>query len=151
MENMAIRLQYFEKSLLTNRVEDLPNWFQLYPTEVCNILAYKILDKFNNGEYPEQPIDGPNIWRVRSSDRVIWIGDERPDIESYDGLLKIFDISECCLLIGDPMDGIADYIGFSGIDNDEDAKLRIKQTRKAMGIVKGMGISREISIEWYLG
>ncbi len=63
-----------QSAILTNRVGDLPDWFQLHPSEVCDILAYKMLDKFNRGEYPSEPIDGLNIWSAIAGDRIIWIG-----------------------------------------------------------------------------
>lgn len=46
---------------ITNRIEDIPKWFSFHPTEVCNSLGYRMLEKFNNGDYPEEPIEGPNI------------------------------------------------------------------------------------------
>lgn len=87
---------------ITNRVEDLPDWFQLHPSEACNSLAYKMLDQFNKADYPSQPIEGPNIWRARKGDSIVWLGDSRSDIESYQGILKIFTFSECALVIGEP-------------------------------------------------
>jgi len=140
-----------QSAILTNRVEDLPNWFLLHPSEVRNLLAYKMLDKFNRGEYPSEPIDGPNIWRARAGDRIIWIGNRRPDIESVDGILKIFNFRECALIIGEPGDSMTDLIGFGGISENEDTKVKMEQVRNAISIIKEMGCPQSISVDWSLG
>ena len=51
---------------VTNRLEELPRGFSLHPTEVCDSFAYKLLVQFDKGEYPEEPVDGPNLWRLKS-------------------------------------------------------------------------------------
>src|SRR5438874_2853857 len=44
---------------ITNRLEDLPQWFRLHPTEVCDSFGYKMMAKVKKGDYPSEPIDGP--------------------------------------------------------------------------------------------
>ena len=53
---------------ITNRLEDLPAWFELHLTEACNLLALKLMAKMEKGYKPGQPIDGPNLWRLRSGE-----------------------------------------------------------------------------------
>ncbi len=65
--------------------------------------------------------------------------------------MKIFNFRECALIIGEPGDTIADYVGFGAIADNENNKVKIEQTRKAISIIKGMGIPRSISVEWSLG
>jgi len=55
---------------ITNRIEDLPAWFELHPTEVCGVLAMKMMVKIEKGLRPGEPMDGPNLWRLKSGDRV---------------------------------------------------------------------------------
>jgi hypothetical protein len=75
---------------ITNRREDLPAWFGLHPTEVCNRRALKMAARIEAGDqYPEKPLDGPNLWRLKSGDRLAWIGAERPERRSVDGILAI--------------------------------------------------------------
>lgn len=86
---------------ITNRREDLPVWFGLHPTEVCNRLALKMAARIEEGQYPKKPLDGPNLWWLKSGDRVAWIGAERPERRSVDGILVIVDCRECALAVGE--------------------------------------------------
>jgi len=63
----------------TYRLEDLPRWFRLHPTEVCDTFVYRMMVKVEKGDYPSEPMDGPNLWRLKSGDRVAWVGAERPE------------------------------------------------------------------------
>lgn len=40
---------------ITNRLDDLPPWFRLHPTEVCGRFAYKLMPKVEKGDYPSEP------------------------------------------------------------------------------------------------
>jgi hypothetical protein len=77
--------------LVTNRLQDLPPWFRLHPTEVCDSFVYKMMDKVEKGDYPSEPMNGPNLWRLKSGDRVAWVGAERPDRRSVNGILAIVE------------------------------------------------------------
>src|ERR1017187_4605906 len=46
---------------VTNRIEDLPVWFELHPTEVCDVLAMKMMAKIEKGYKPGERMDGPNL------------------------------------------------------------------------------------------
>ena len=37
---------------ITNRPEDLPEWFELHPTETSGSLVYKMLRRINEGYQP---------------------------------------------------------------------------------------------------
>ncbi len=60
---------------VTNRPEDLPASFELHPTEVRDALAYQMAAKLEKGyQPPDEPAEGPNIWRLKSGDRMAWVG-----------------------------------------------------------------------------
>ena len=82
-----------DRVTITNRPCDLPDWFELHPTEVCGRLVYEMMKKLKNGHQPKEKIDGPNIWRVRDGDRLIWMGESRTGYQADLGLLKIFNFS----------------------------------------------------------
>ena len=86
---------------ITNRPEDLPAWFSLHPTEVSDALAYKMIAKIENGYTPGEPMDGSNLWRLKSGDRVAWVGAHRPERRSVNGVLAILDCQECALAVGE--------------------------------------------------
>lgn len=137
---------------ITNRNNDLPAWFSLHPSEVCGHLCYEYIEKFNRGEFPKSPIIGTNIWRINAGDKVCWIGESRPDLKAYNGLLNIFTFSECALLYGEPLpDNLEDAIAFGQLYNAVDNITMIKYARFALALVMAMGPPRKVSFAWQLG
>jgi hypothetical protein len=135
---------------VTNRYEDLPEWFQLHPTEVCGILVDLLLDKFNRGDYPAKPIDGPNVWRIKSGDYLIWLGASRSDMSSNEGILKIYSFSQNALLVGEPVPSkIEQLLQFGALTNEYDDE-KVNQSRNAINIVKQLGKPRRVNIDWQL-
>src|SRR5260370_41199319 len=41
--------------MITNRLEDLPSWFRLHPTEGCNSFVYGMIAEVKNGDDPAEP------------------------------------------------------------------------------------------------
>jgi hypothetical protein len=59
---------------ITNRIEDLPSWFELCPTEVTGFSACMAMkERIDEGYRREEPIEGPNLWRAMAGDRLIWL------------------------------------------------------------------------------
>jgi hypothetical protein len=57
---------------ITSRIEDLPAWFELHPTEVSGFAACSMMQKkLAMGYTPGEPLDGPNLWRVLTGDRIV--------------------------------------------------------------------------------
>ena len=137
---------------ITNRPEDFPAWFELHPTEVCNSLVYKMAAKVEAGEYPEAPLEGPNLWRLKTGDRLAWVGEERPERQSARGILAIVECRECALVVGDgDRGGLDDFVGLGTPTtpdmNPEDAA----RCRAAVEAVKQLGLPRNWGPEWRLG
>ena len=56
---------------VTNRLCDLPAWFRLHPLEIAGIQAIREYEpRLDAKDYPDEPVDGPNIWRVLAGDRL---------------------------------------------------------------------------------
>lgn len=139
-------------ALITNRVEDLPAWFKLHPSEVCNTVAYRLLDQFNEGEYPCEPIEGPHIWRICAGDTLVWLGDSRPHVDSYNGVLGVYRFRECALAIGDTAEGTMEsYMYFGALGDEHDSPLGVQRLRLAAKLVRSLGLPREMSTAWLLG
>ena len=63
-------------------------------------------------DYPEEPIDGPNIWRVKGGDRVVWVGLSRSEQTSVDGVLGIVDCRAAVAVLGDDPDSPFPFMNF---------------------------------------
>ena len=86
---------------VTNRWDDLPAWFELHPTEVCNSFVYRMQARIESGNYPSEPLDGPGIWRVRAGDRMVRTG-TMVEAEGAQGTpVEIVSFDDCALAFGD--------------------------------------------------
>jgi len=138
--------------IVTNRLEDLPPWFRLHPTEVCDSFVYKMMGKVEKGDYPGEPMDGPNLWRLKSGDRVAWVGAERPDRRSVNGILAILDCREPALAVGAAdWDTVQEFAGFGAPTSEEMKPDDVARCHAAVEAVKKLGLPREWAPEWRLG
>jgi len=137
---------------ITNRLEDLPAWFELHPTEVCNILAYKMAAKLEHGYTPRERMDGPNLWRLRSGDRVAWLGASRPEQPSVNGILAVLDCDECALAVGEGNWGsVEDFVLFGTPTTPTLKPEDAARCQAAVEVVRQLGLPRTWSAEWRLG
>jgi hypothetical protein len=138
--------------LVTNRLEDLPQWFRLYPTEVCDSLVYKMMKKVESGDYPSEPIDGPNLWRLRSGDRIAWVGADRPEQRSMNGVLSIVEFRACGLVVGSAdWESVEQFAGFGAPTSAEMKPDDVVRCQAAVEAVKKLGLPREWDTKWVLG
>jgi hypothetical protein len=86
--------------LRTNRLEALPRWFRPHPAEICDSFVHKMMAKIENRDYPNEPMCGPNLWRRKSGDRLAWVGEDRPERRSRNGILAILDCQYAVLAVG---------------------------------------------------
>jgi hypothetical protein len=137
---------------LTNRPCDLPRWFRLHPTEVCGELVYTMMEKLDSGYQPKEIMEGPNIWRARAGDKLIWMGDSRTGYKADLGLLKIFDFGRCALITGEPHD--TDSISLTTFGNLTKNWAKTKKTIKCQNAflkIEHLGLPRDFDPEWKLG
>jgi predicted esterase YcpF (UPF0227 family) len=82
---------------ITNRWDDVPSWFTLQPTEVSGSATYKFTKAMLANYKPDQETRGPNIWRVKSGNRLVLL--------RADDILKntrtIINFRACSLVIGE--------------------------------------------------
>jgi hypothetical protein len=60
---------------ITNRMADLPPWFELQPDEACDRAAREMMKRLNEGFQPSGAVDGPHLWRLNAGDRLVWVRD----------------------------------------------------------------------------
>lgn len=138
---------------ITDRQVDLPDWFDLHPLEVSDSLVPWMQKRLENGYDPEEPIDGPNLWRVCAGDRIFWVGPSRGCAHSDDGVLEIVDFKENALVYGEPLEFLEGFPVFGGFTEDELSKKGVRLCRAGLSALNTLGPPRIISTEgqWSIG
>jgi hypothetical protein len=138
--------------LITNRWEDLPPWFELHPTEAVDSFVWKLCPDGGTIPDPGPPMQGPNLWRLQEGDRLVWLGDSRPDRESYDGILAVLDPTTCVLVVGlGEFDSLEEYAAFGAPTTKERQARDAERFRAARDLVSKLGSPRTRSFGWALG
>jgi hypothetical protein len=140
---------------ITSRIEDLPPWFELHPTEVSGAACYWMMKKLESGYRPSEPADGPNLWRVQTGDRLLWV--KCPDLQTGQPRHSVIAFESDALLFGEghvhPGD-LASFISFGAPLESSASKELVFQVRAGLEVVRKMGLPRnmpDISAKWTLG
>ena len=135
---------------ITNRRSDLPNGFDLHPSEVCGELVEWMMRRLDAGYEPDDPIDGPNLWRVLAGDRVAWVGDPRGGVDGDGPVLGLLTFNVDALVYGDRLDISRGFGWFEERDESEESKQLIGEGWKA---IRSLGTPRTAAgdSQWALG
>lgn len=133
--------------LLTNRHQDLPYWFQMHPLETGGEALEWMRTLLEAGyEPPEDPMEGPGIWRLCSGDKLVWLH-HTPNADQ----MTIYEMGACALLViasaGDS-EGLA--LLLEDIDSPEDA-TDLKRVQDCRGRISLLPASRTFSDTWLFG
>ncbi len=136
---------------ITNRPCDVPEWMELHPTEVAGaFLTQEYLEKLNRGEYPSEPLQAANIWRVPAGVRLLWLHST-----DHAGMLnaEIMDLRSCALVIGENTTSEFDTLITYGAPSERGAsEAVIKLTQRAFQAIVELGIPRcSTAGDWRLG
>jgi hypothetical protein len=130
---------------ITNRWQDFPPWFDLHPSEVKNSFVGWMKARVDARDFPNEPIDGPNIWRARGGDRIAWVGPARADQIHVGGLLNMLECREAVAVLANHPEGPLVFMHF------EQSASSIALCRAAMDAERTLGSSRVFEEEWRLG
>lgn len=110
---------------ITNRIEDLPAWFELHPSEVSGKYARWMMKKLNDGYQPGEKVTAPNLWRIRAGDRLVWIGPKRTNITSELDVLMILECNNDSLVIGENKEQTIEALFFSdmGVMSEKEKEI----------------------------
>jgi hypothetical protein len=138
---------------VTNREDDLPNWFELHPTEVSNSLAYKMMERLNNGYAPGPITEAPNLWRIRAGDRLAWVGNSRPGVAALGHILSLFDFRQSALVYGETnrKRTMEELLAFGSISDEGQKSINADKCHEAVEFVRTMGAPRIMATGWTLG
>lgn len=114
---------------ITNRLPDLPNWFDLHPLEVSGSLVRWMMKRVKEGYAPQEQTDTPNLWRIFSGDRIVWVGPSRGGVHSENGVLELLDFKENALVYGEPFDFSGEFPTFGGFDRGDPSPVGSKLCR----------------------
>lgn len=139
---------------ITNRLEDLPHWFQLHPLEVHGPAAiYKMQRKLEAGYEPGEPADAPNLWRALAGDRLVWVGCERPDLKSVGGVLFLLEFRDNALVIGESGGQDPDPLVFGSLERDAKPEKKVLR-QAAVAAVRRLGmpdVTPDLDERWTIG
>jgi hypothetical protein len=134
---------------LTNQWDDLPPWFELHPLEVADSLCARMGAMLAAGWVPEEPTDGPGLWRVGAGDRVVRVGVDREGAIGHDGVLAIVSFERSALAFGEGSGPAQALIfGAVGASVPREQKARFKAGYLAAA---AEGAARCIDDAWRLG
>jgi len=138
---------------LTNRHVDLPDWFELHPLEVSDSLVWWMKRRLDEGYKPQEPIDGPNLWRVFAGDRIVWVGPSRHGVDSKDGVLGLVDFKENALVYGEPFDLSSGLPTFGGFDGGKPSPEGARLCKAGWDALNRLGFPNTVSADdqWTIG
>lgn len=133
--------------LLTNRHQDLPDWFKMHPLETGGTALGWMKQLLEAGyEPPEDPMEGPGIWRLCSGDKLVWLHHTRNADQ-----MTIYEIGACGLLVRASTGDSEDLPFLSdGIDQPDDA-TDLKRVQDCWGQISLLPASRTFSDTWLFG
>lgn len=138
---------------ITNRVPDLPDWFDLHPLEVSGSLTNWMMKRLKEGYQPQEPVDGPNLWRVPAGDRLAWVGPKRAGACSEDGVLEVVEFEKNALVYGEPFEYYGKWPVFGGFDQGELSPEATRLCRAGWDAISGLGFPRTVGADgqWRIG
>jgi hypothetical protein len=104
---------------ITNRVSDLPSWFELHPLEAAGTTLYWMMEKLKSGYKASEPCEGPNVWKVLAGDLLVWLGPSRKVLEAEDGVLGLITFDDNALVAAEPWRMSQGFPTFGEIEESE--------------------------------
>jgi hypothetical protein len=133
---------------VTNRWTDLPQWFELHPSEVVGSAVFKMMERLEAGYQPKEPMHAPTIWRVKAGDRLVWVSPERPS----EPVREIILFEACALASGESSTSKVDWsIDFQKPNEKDLSPAAAAAMRAGFKAAIGLGVPRVFAEEWRFG
>jgi len=107
-----------------------------------------MMERFQAGHQPKEPMDAPTIWRVKAGDRLAWAS-----LESYSEPIHESMVFEAnALVLGESSTGDSDWpIHFVAADEKDLSPAAATTIRAAFKAAVGLGVPRVFAEEWRFG
>jgi hypothetical protein len=139
--------------VITNRKSDFPAGFKLHPSELQDTTVWQYQSNPDPALYAAEPIDAPNLWRVRAGDRLLWVGDERDVQPSIEGILGLVEFRENALIARETNLEINYMEWVAGQPRRKEIEpSRLALVRNGVNVVQRLGLPQTLSTgEWGIG
>ena len=136
-----------DRVTITNRLADLPTWFQLHPTEANDAVVFEMARKLEAGWIPGPITEGSNtFWRVSAGDRLVWLPHRTADSGPREE--QAFDFRTDALASGEPHElDLIDHLAFGSVPESADQDFVTGRLREALSISTEIGLSRTFAVE----
>ena len=142
------RLQDGDYLTITNRWADLPSWLELHPLEVSGQAVSEMKKRLDAGYEPPDPVEGPNLWRVRTGERLVWVSVS----SSERAVREILDLRTCALVIGESSAPPSIEIPSFGAPEGEGIPAKaIVACQAGVAAASRLGAPREFAPQWRFG
>ncbi len=142
-----------DTALLTNRLEDVPDWLDLLPSELTGRYLAQAFDRLKRSVVPRQPVELPNLWRLQAGDLLLCMGDSRGLYADTGGVLALIECHASALLLGTAaqIDDVGDLLVFAAPTLLESRPERQQQIRQAIAGANRRGPLNVWTELWMLG
>ena len=133
---------------ITNRWVDLPVSFELHPLEVADRAVWEMQKRLDAGYKPKEVMDGPNLWRAKTGDRLVWVS----LADSAKPVKELLNLRACALVLGENSNPFSvGIIAFGSPEGDELTPAAATAMRVGFEAVVALGVPREFAPEWRFG
>jgi hypothetical protein len=133
---------------ITNRWADLPVWFEPHPLEVGDRAVSEMVKRLEAGYKPKEVMDGPNLWRAKTGDRLVWVS----LADSAKPVTELLNLRSCALVLGENANTTSEGIaGFGAPEGNELPPAAAKAMRAGFDAAVALGVPRVFADEWRFG
>ncbi len=133
---------------ITNRFEDLPDWFELMPSEIAADSVFPMKEKQSRRYRAEHSMEKPNVWRMLAGDKIVWVGtDDRYLIGR--SKTAIVDIKYNAVVIGESKN--LDEATFGQFDGNALGAVAFERLQMGFQAAKDLGFPWHVPEQWSFG
>jgi len=103
------------------------------------------MEKLKKGYKPQERVEAANLWRIFAGDRLVLVGESRPDMKAVKGILSLLLFNENAIVVGEPQNSKPDTLAFFGGIVQNESACAAKHCQAAIEAVQKIGTPRTIA------